>query len=81
MHFVELKGTDVETASQQIVKTYDIIHSDLSKNCCKVIPNYKAHLVSSSVPNATEIKFRKLQEKILKEKSLLIKKYHKQHTI
>lgn len=88
IHLVELKGTDVETACLQIAKTYDIISNDIhsrkndigDKVCIKTI-NFKGYLISSSVPNATEIKFRKMQDKIKKEKGFLIKKYHKQHSV
>jgi len=42
--------------------------------------NIKGVIVSSSVPSATEQRFRKLQERCFREKRLKIIKTHIQHT-
>ena len=69
---VELKGTDVIHAINQIVSTYEQIKGDLAQ----LASNYKGFIISSSVPRAAEQNFRKQQERILKQKGFIIKKGH-----
>lgn len=83
IHLVELKGTDVEHGCNQIAEAYSLITKDLNSKSTEIKEkfkiesmSFKGYIVSSAVPKATEIKFRKLQEKIMKEKKLLIKKSH-----
>jgi hypothetical protein len=72
---VELKGTDVETAVEQIVTTFDILNAKIKANARIFI----GVIVSSAVPNATELKFRGLQERMARDKHLRIKKTHIVH--
>ncbi|MDN4164435.1 hypothetical protein QWY31_02925 [Cytophagales bacterium LB-30] len=72
---VELKGTDVIHAVNQITSTYDQIRNKIDEPPI----NYKGFIISSSVPRAAEQNFRKQQEKVLKQKGFLIKKGHQKH--
>ena len=69
---VELKGTDIEHALKQVIATFKKINNYLKFSSKK----YTGFIVSSSVPKATEQRFRKAQENILKQEGLLIKKVH-----
>ncbi len=75
-HFlVELKGTDVNKAVEQIISTFDFINRKL-----KLSPEYyEGVIVSSSVPRAAEQKFRLLKENCLKKKKLRIRKVSHKH--
>ncbi len=70
-HFlVELKGSDVDHAVNQIISTFDFINKKL-----KLPPKYfEGVIVSSSIPRAAEQKFRILKEKYFREKKLKIHK-------
>jgi hypothetical protein len=70
-----LKDTDVETATEQIIQTYEILNAKLKAEPDK----FTGIIVSSSVPAATEQRFRRLQEKALRDKKLRIKKTHNLH--
>lgn len=74
-YLIELKGVHVSEAVEQIVSTYHIINEKIKSNA----QNYKGVIVSSSVPSATQQKFRKLQEQCLKELGLKIIKTHILH--
>ena len=75
-YLVELKGGAVDEAVLQIISTFDIVNAKV-----KTLPEkYAGVIVSSSVPAGTEQKFRRLQEKVYREKHLRIKKTHFQHT-
>lgn len=83
IHLVELKGTDVEYGCLQIIESHKRIAIDIKENFNESAKDYiiddikfKGYIVSSSVPKSTEIRFRKLQEKIYREKKIFIKKYH-----
>jgi hypothetical protein len=72
-YLVELKGVDVDTAIKQIESTFDIINQRI-----KASPdNYTGIIVSSAVPKAAHQKFKNLQDKLYRDKKLLIKR--KQH--
>lgn len=71
-YFVELKGGDVMEAVHQIISTIQ----ELEKKSKLKITNYEGIIVSTSVPRATESRFRKLQEKAIKEHGLKIIKAH-----
>lgn len=71
-YFVELKGQDVVTAVKQILSTVQ----ELEKKSGLKITNHEGIIVSSTVPRATEHRFRKLQEKMRKEHGLKITKAH-----
>jgi len=73
--FVELKGTDVNHAIQQIVTTLDNL-----KHLIKT-SSIEAYIISSSVPRAAEQNFRNLKDKIFKNKGLKITKFHSQGSI
>jgi hypothetical protein len=73
---VELKGIDISDAVLQIVSTYNTISPRINKKP----EQFKGVVVSSSVPAATDQKFRRLQEKHYREKRLLITKTHFHHT-
>ena len=70
-YFVELKGVNVDHAVTQIIKTFEMVRSKLKQSPPE---NYKGYVISSAVPSATEQKFRKLQDKCLKEHKLSITK-------
>ena len=73
---VEFKGIAVDEAIQQILSTYEIVNEKIKSDA----QNFKGVIVSSSVPSATEQRFRKLQERCFKEKRLKIIKTHIKHT-
>jgi hypothetical protein len=74
-YLVEFKGIAVDEAIQQIISTYEIINEKIKSDA----QNFKGIIISSSVPSATEQRFRKLQERCFKEKRLKIIKTHIQH--
>jgi hypothetical protein len=75
-YLIELKGIAVIDAVAQIINTFEIVNIKV-----RTMPeNYKGISVSSSVPSATEQKFRMLQDKCYREKHLRITKTHIQHT-
>jgi len=65
---VELKGNDVVHAVKQIVETYKELKNSGS--------SFSGFIVSSSVPKATESRFRKLQDEVQNKFGFLIKKVH-----
>jgi hypothetical protein len=74
-YLVELKGVKVDEGIKQIISTYENVNSKI-----KALPqDYTGVIVSSSVPKATDQRFRKLQDKCLREKKLKIRKTHLQH--
>ncbi|HEX8531886.1 MAG TPA: hypothetical protein VF646_17755 [Cytophagales bacterium] len=69
---VEFKGKDVLHAVDQIVKTFLILNKQLKQE-----PNaLEGYIISSSVPSTAEQRFRKAQEKVLKEHGFFIHKKH-----
>ena len=74
-YLVEFKGINVHEAIEQILSTYEIINKKVQQQA----HHFRGIVVSSSVPSATEQKFRKLQEKCFREKRLKITKTHIQH--
>lgn len=75
-YLIELKGVNIDEGVEQIVSTFDTVNRKI-----KAIPqDYAGIIVSSSVPSSAQQKFRKLQEKCYREKKLLIRKTHFQHT-
>jgi hypothetical protein len=75
-YLVEFKGIAVDEAILQIISTYEIVNEKIKSDA----RNFKGVIVSSSVPSATEQRFRKLQERCFREKRLKIIKTHIQHT-
>jgi hypothetical protein len=74
-YLVEFKGVKVEDGVGQIINTYTIVNKKI-----KTLPqNYSGIIVSSSVPAATQQRFRQLQEKCYREKGFRIRKTHWQH--
>ncbi|WP_431213802.1 hypothetical protein ACQ86N_02560 [Puia sp. P3] len=74
-YLVELKGINIDNAVAQIIQTFDIVNAKV-----KATPlSYTGVIVSSSVPAAAEQRFRRLQEKVYREKHLRIKKTHVHH--
>lgn len=74
-YLVELKGSDVDTAVEQVIRTFKII-----KPYIKAAPSqYIGIIVSSSVPAATQASFRKLQERCLRDNKFILKKTHQLH--
>lgn len=74
-YLVELKGVNIDDGIKQIISTYETVNSKI-----KTMPqNYTGFIVSSSIPNATQQRFRRLQDKCLREKKLKIRKTHVQH--
>jgi hypothetical protein len=75
-HFlVELKGTDVSKAVEQIISTFDLVNKKLKLDS----RHFEGIIVSSSIPRAAEQKFRVLKEKCLKKKNLKIRKVSHMH--
>lgn len=72
---VELKGNDVDHAVKQIEATFLHVNSRLRERP----ERFKGRIVSSRVPAATESRFRKLQDKVLRERRFLITKTHIEH--
>jgi hypothetical protein len=75
-YLVELKGVAVIDAVAQILSTYHIINIKIQTKP----ENYKGIVVSSSVPSATEQRFRRLQDKCYRENRLAITKTHVLHS-
>jgi len=74
-YLVELKGTDVEQAVEQILQTFEQVNARI-----KAKPQqYTGVIVSSSVPAGTQQRFRKLQDKIFGQRHIRLKKTHFQH--
>lgn len=70
-HFlVELKGTDVDKAVDQIIHTFEFVNRKLRLPA----ESFKGVIVSSSIPRAAEQRFRTLKEKCYRDKRLMIKK-------
>lgn len=57
-------------AVEQIISTYDIIESKIRTSPL----NYLGIIVSSAVPKAANQKFKNLQDKIYRDKKVMIKK-------
>lgn len=72
---VELKGGDVSHAVRQIESTFLQLNRKLKESS----ERFNGRIVSSRVPAATESSFRKLQEKVWKERRFLITKTHIEH--
>lgn len=63
-YFAEPKGVNVDVGIKQIISNYETVNSKI-----KAMPqNYTGFIVSSSIPNATQQRFRRLQDKCLREK-------------
>ena len=73
---VELKGTDVTRAVNQIVETFKMLNSKLKQPP----QDYCGYIVSRAVPKA-ELQFRKAKEKAFKDHGVLIKKESQKLTI
>lgn len=74
-YLVEFKGVRIEDGVEQIVNTYTIINKKI-----RTAPkHYSGIIVSSSVPSATQQRFRKLQEDCYRKLKLKIRKTHRQH--
>ena len=72
-YLVELKGVDVDTAIKQIESTFDIVNRQIKASA----HSYTGIIVSSAVPQAAHQKFKNLQDKLYRDKKLMIKR--KQH--
>lgn len=73
---VELKGSDLNGAVEQLVSTYDQFSPKLDANANQ----YKAIIVSSVVPKAN-IAFRNHQQQLLKKRQLHLERGSIQHHI
>jgi len=62
-HFVELKGSDVSWACEQIITTVDHFKKIASLN----IGQIRCHLISNSVPRAANQELRQWKQKFKKE--------------
>ncbi|AMP97440.1 hypothetical protein AY601_0485 [Pedobacter cryoconitis] len=63
---VELKGGDLNSAVKQIESTYDLLHKKLNVP----VENFKGIIVSSAVPRAANLAFRRWQEILRSAKGL-----------
>jgi len=72
---VELKGTDIIHAVNQIIATLDYLKQFLN------FANVEAFIISSAVPSAAEQRFRNLKESIYRKRGLKISKIHFKHTL
>ncbi|MBB5436930.1 hypothetical protein HDC92_000594 [Pedobacter sp. AK017] len=69
-YLVELKGQSIDVALKQIERTYDIVNKNI-----KTTPDkYTGIIVSSAVPKAANLKYANLQEKLYRDKKLLVKR-------
>lgn len=74
---VELKGSDVLHAAEQISKTYDFISGSL--NALRPRPTTKAYIVSSKTPSATQSNYLKAKMN-LKKKNIDLHQSRLQYT-
>jgi hypothetical protein len=74
-YLVELKGVNIDEGVEQIISTFEFVNKKIKASS----EAYSGIIVSSSVPNAAQQKFRRLQEKHYREKKLMIRKTHFQH--
>lgn len=69
-YLVELKGQAIDTAVAQIESTYDFVNRKI-----KAAPqDYTGIIVSSAVPKAANQKFKNLQDRLYRNKKLLVKR-------
>ncbi len=69
-YLAELKGVDVDTAIKQIESTFEYLNREI-----KSTPqNYTGIIVSSAVPQAAHQKFKNLQERLYRDKKLMVKR-------
>jgi hypothetical protein len=74
-YLIELKGTSIDIALKQIVSTFEVVNGKI-----KVDPSdYTGIVVSSAVPKAANQKFKNLQDRIYRDKKLLIKRKQNQY--
>jgi hypothetical protein len=69
-YLVELKGTSIDIALKQIVSTFEIVNAKIKGDPT----DYTGIVVSSAVPKAANQKFKNLQDRIYRDKKLLIKR-------
>lgn len=74
-YLVELKGGDVGSAIRQIESTFDIVNKQIKT----AAENYTGIIVSSAVPKAAHQKFKNLQDKLYRDKKLMIKRKQNQY--
>jgi hypothetical protein len=82
LFLVELKGTDVDHAVEQILTTHTLLKQKIKEyNARKKteknieISDITGHIISSSIPRAAEQKFKNLKERALKNNKLNIVKH------
>lgn len=78
-YLVELKGKSIDDAVAQILSTYDNVNKKIKAQAS----DYNGIVVSSAVPKAADQKFKNLQEKIYRDKKLMIKRkqFHYEETV
>lgn len=69
-YLVELKGKAIDTAIAQIESTFNIVNSRIKASA----QDYTGIIVSSAVPKAADQKFKNLQDKLYRDKKLLVKR-------
>lgn len=69
-YLVELKGQSIDVAVEQITSTYKILEPKIKSGPL----NYTGVIVSSAVPKAANQKFKNLQDRIYRDKKLIIKR-------
>ena len=74
-YLVELKGTSIDVAVEQIVSTFDIVNRKIKTSA----DNYTGIIVSSAVPKSANQKFKNLQDKVYRDKKLMIKRKQQQY--
>ncbi len=74
---VELKGSDISQAVEQIKSTF----LALKPKTDTAPQQWCGRIVSSAVPKNAELKFRKLQAELLKTHKLKVEKHHNQATV
>jgi hypothetical protein len=74
-YLVELKGTDIATAIEQIVNTFEIVNAKIKTSATK----YKGIVVSSGVPSSANQKFRNMADKVRRDKKIVISRTTNQH--
>lgn len=69
-YLVELKGQSIDNAVAQILSTYN----NVNKKIKAPASDYSGIIVSSAVPKTADQKFKNLQEKVYRDRKLMIKR-------
>ncbi len=74
-YLVELKGKSIDIAIEQITSTFEFVNKKIKAPAA----SYTGIIVSSAVPKAANQKFKNLQDKLFRDKKLLVKRKQNQY--